>query len=220
MNNPELCTINIILMIFLYSNAFVNGVPSCNKYTLNTYLYIVLGILTLFSSLKTIDKRKIKVNASTLSIILMISSLIAVVQTNPEKVLLNHAFWFTFLTSLAYNVYPLIKNSKHKLLIMNTLVLVMLSVFSMTTLIQINPDLVDVSIKNTILITIITGILSELLNKYMLKQNNSLKMTTYIYSVIFSITLLFDTKRIKQNSKSCKSTPDYPKASLKALFPF
>ena len=220
MNNTELCTINIIIMIFLYSNAFVNGVPSCNRYTLNTYMYIVLGILTLFSSLKSLDNRKIKVDFSILSIILVISSFIAVIQTNPDKVLLNHAFWFTFLTSLAYTIFPIIQNSKHKSLIMNSLLLILFSTFSMTTLIQINPEFIDMSMKNIILIIIIIGILSELLNKYLFKQTDSLKMITFLYTVIFSITLLLDSKRIKQNSKSCKSTPDYPKSSLKALFLF
>ena len=216
MNKVMQMTGLLIALIFTYANAFVNGMPTCNDYTLNTYMYILLGLTTIFVVSKTLSDKGINVPNGLIAFIISIASLFAVMYINPKEIILNHAAWLTFLISIAMFIAPIYKKY-NKNVLTQTIVSTIFVVLGMTAVVYTKPELMNTSWNSVLAVALFSGIILELVNAFLIKNVGFQKFLTYAFVILFSVFLLVDTKEIKERSKKCKDTPDYPKGSLDVL---
>ena len=209
----------LIALVLTYANAFVNGMPTCNDYTLNTYMYILLGLTTVFVVSKTLSDKGIQLPNQMLTLVMSLACMFAVYYTQPKEVIANHLAWFAFLVTLAMSMAP-IYASYNSGVITQTLVSTILIVLGLTAVVYARPDLVSDSWSSMLAVALFAGIVLELVNIFLVKNVGFQKLLTYSLVVLFSVFLMVDTKAIKERSKECEGTPDYPKGSIDVLMDF
>ena len=111
----------LILIVLGYSiaiNSFKNGKFTCNKYLLNTYLYIVLTFNLLIIMNLTLEYNNINIPLSLgLLFMLFIINIICIVLLNyldSERVILKHLIWLLFVFIMGLIVYPMYITSEKK----------------------------------------------------------------------------------------------------------
>ena len=232
-----ICTIiiSIIICIMISNYAFKNGMLTCDNYILNTYFYIILSILIIFIIVLLNDKTGCFNNL----VFLMISS----------NKFVSFAIIISILLALNYSLFNINPNNVVGsnviwLLIMFVLGIIMIPIIMIGKLY----DVATIAGVITILITIITGLFSYYYSnlisydwdKYLefalyllivvlifgsfFVESKDAQMFIYVTSVIgiiiFTLLLLSNGKKIKENANKCvdgKSIPNYPLESYSMI---
>ena len=108
MNNINLIGL-LLLTFFIFFSAFnKKGLPTCNRFLINTYAYILFMILFIFNFIEylTIQPTAIAQNYFLL-FILNISLLIPLLIISSSNPILKHFILILWLSSFAFLMYPL-----------------------------------------------------------------------------------------------------------------
>ena len=210
----------LVLSGVIYKNAYQNNALTCNKYVMNTYLYIALSLMIVSTTVLVLDKyidfSQYFNNYSFVA--LFISTLVFLVSTmfiSPENTVLKHVSWVTFIIMIGVSLYPAYKIGKISNMLYPTLITTILLVLGLTAVAFYNPDLISLSWGPALIAGLVVGILlqmilfftgSESFNWYSL-------ILSYVFIVIFSLLLLYDTKKLQINSQNCV-IPDYINESI------
>lgn len=227
-----LLSISSVLFILIFSilnTAFKDGQFTCNRYILNTYLYVILAI-TFIALLLSILRYKdiflfqnIKAGYMPLMLLLfvgLLGTVIGIGVISPKNVLLKHLLWLLFVILIAVSFHPIHylygKAGLDKLI--NVAFLTTLSlVLVLTAFAFYKPELISLSWGPVLFFMLLGVILLELI-VLMVKGYNPTKLhraITYLVIGIFMGYLLYDTKMLQVRAKSCtKGTADYIKESL------
>lgn len=220
----------IISTIFALISSMKDGKPTCEKYVLNSYLYLTVSVsllvclVLLFNIL--FPNYFFSVGGLFIFIILGLLSFVFIYLINtisPLDVIKKRLVWILFITNFALLLLPLIQVSfmmnQHSLL-MSTLLLVIGIVAFITLITYLNPDFI---IKNSagwtpyilaaLIILILANIIPFILCRFFITCSTNF-MNSYGYYlaiagvILFTFIIIYRTKIIVENAAKCKSPQD------------
>ena len=101
----------IIYLIVTGTDNSASNPITAKRYITNIYMYILLGLIIVVSTVVTLDKYHSK-PLNTLGIILLsFVSLITVLTTNPSNTIVKHLAWVVFVGSIGFMSYPIVSLS-------------------------------------------------------------------------------------------------------------
>ncbi len=222
----------IILLFFLIFNyAFKNGIPTCNHYIMNTYLYIALAFTLIGTFTYIYEKYDFKPNMIFFfANFLFVLILIFVMQWiySQKNILMNHFIWLLMIIGFTNMLYPMVSDSELKPYINKTIMMV-ISIFLMMTIVTyINPKFFENTytiMMTGLMIGLLSIIIIELLDIMYKSVTGDWRLTgfnrgiSYVVIIIFSLLVSYDTTELKIKSRRCKESslfeyPNYPSQSL------
>ena len=224
----KILTFNILLFFSLivsfsiYKSAYIKGKLTCNNYILNSYLYILLSLLIVSSGVILLEKWNKNLfffrSRSTFWILLFFSlgTLMTTMFTDSRNTMLKHSFWFVLMMFFSVIVFPVYLLTKKTNTLQSTLGTLFIMVASLTAIAFYNPDLISLSLGPVLLIFLLGGIVLSIMNMLLSSKKTFTKyhnILSYLFIVLFSVFILYDTKKLQVNAKKCV-IPDYINESL------
>ena len=214
----------------VYNTAFKKGHFTCNRYILNTYLYILMALVIMCLEVLAFDLHNVQVGFLNIFpgmwsflfiLVLVIGWLILTMSINPRNVLVKHICWFILTLLFGYLAYPAYQKSKHQ----NTLLPVLLSLVAILVVFSavafVKPEWISFSWGPVLLFLLVGVIITNLLflvtvNKRSKDKNEKfIRGISYFIIVLFIFFIMYDTKQIIVAAKACQEkTVDYINQSL------
>jgi len=208
---------SVLVIIVLFNTALKNGKLTCNRYLLNSFLYVLLAILLAFTTIKTYEFYNVKVESYIFwgSFVVSILSIIGVFFV--KNLALQHVLWLMFVASMGTFLYPLYKSLQEQQdHTVGNVLLAMAGLLGVLLLVIVyRPNWVKLSWGPVLFMTLIGVVLLSLLNLIFGSKTGSL-VISYVSVVLFSIYLLYDTKIILLHAEKCgpDNPPAYPQESM------
>ena len=223
--------LNIFATILLFvstlfaivNSAIKNKKFICNRYILNTYLYIILTLNIIAIQVLLMKYNKVNFNPNLLLVIgifiLTIVCIITLHRISPKQMILKHSVWILFILLMGLMFYPMyLIYSKQQGLIMSTILTTLILFFGLSLLAYLKPDLISLSLGPVLFVLLSSGVIMELVMLFILPKNyvskKGFKLMSYFFIGLFMMYVLYDTKRLQINAKNC-IVADYISESLK-----
>ena len=169
----------LLLIGVLYTiaiNSFENGKFTCNKYILNTYLYIILTFNLLIIINLTLEQNNVTIPLSIPLLFILFLVNVAVIfslhNIDPEKVVLKHMVWMIFVVIMSLIVYPLYVTSSKKV-IMSALFTTLFLTFALSAVAYAKPEWISLSIGPILFFALLSVIVMELLLIYVFRNKST-----------------------------------------------
>lgn len=209
-----------LVVMSILNNSFKNGTFTCDKYILNTYLYLILAIIFVALLVQTLTYNNVTVFESMMMnhrilymigiFILLIISILGISLTDPKNIVKKHFFWLMFVTFSAILFQPLhmmyIKAGLQDVII-HSLVMTFILVSILTTIAFVKPDFIKPSWGPILFFALLGAIIVELFAIMTGNYNN--RIINYVVIAIFIGYLLYDTKFMRVRAKKCLEDCDY-----------
>ena len=105
-----------VVVMSILNNSFKNGHFTCDKYILNTYLYLILAIIFV-ALVQTLTYKKVNIFSEMIEkyrmmyiiglFILLIISILGISLTDPKHIVQKHFFWLMFVSFCAILFQPI-----------------------------------------------------------------------------------------------------------------
>ena len=221
-------TLCIVFLLLINNFSFKDGVPTCDNFLVNNYLYLALSIMLLglgVNSLKTWDYTFMNYMYTFLfSIVLIILiSTQNTFQKTMTEVVLSHIYWVLFVLFLSISMAGFLGAFPTQNYMNSTIMLVSAIFVMMSSVVYLFPDFFMESYNFAmlgLLIALICIIIIELFSLLFANRNDLLrtyKYTSYAVVFIFSLLISYDTSRVITQAKQCEDYPNYPKTSTSFL---
>jgi len=211
-----------VIGIATNSIAFKKGFPQfvCSNYVLNTYLYLVLSWGIILSTVVSLNKYKVPLStifAGPVTIMLFLSSIVMIIGLStipPKYFFTKHIMYLFEIAILGIFLYPLYKNNKdlfNHVGLTTLIVLISLSVIS-----YYNQNLIKDSWGYYLFFGLVVLLIARFVEIFLLFNKSidgTSKTLSYFAIALFSLYIMYDTKKVIVNSKNCVN-PDYIKESL------
>lgn len=220
--NIELVSYFLVMALVIFG-IFKNSITlhpirfKCENYILNTYLYLILSWAVIMSTNAVLSSYDVQLHdlfSSQLSIVLMIGCmglLVAVMFIPPRFFFSKHALYILELILLGLLMYPHYVNNK------DAFTLAALSTFVIIIILSLVAFSFPDKIKNSwgmyLGIGLISLLVARIVDIYLNKKQTRNKWLAYLSIVLFSVYVLYDTKRVLEHSKTCVSA-DYINESM------
>ena len=217
-----------LIIVKIYNTAFSGGKFTCNRYILNTYLYILISLVIISLQNIVMEQQNVPVEkvfspfmgmgGLILLFLFAIGLLFLLMSIDPRNVLLKHSVWLVFILFLGILAYPSYLKTIEENTVIVTLMTTICILIGFSLLAFIRPDLISLSWGPVLGFLLIGGMIGELcfylFNKDK-KVSGRTKAFSYFFIVLFTLFILYDTKKIQVNAKNCKTnTVDYINESL------
>lgn len=217
--------LSIILSVFLIIKNSITFNPirfTCNNYIFNSYLYLFLCLAIVSSIIFSYDHFNtdvMNIFSGIKGFTMMILSLFlifAIFSVNPKQFLLKHILFITFLIFVGTLLYPLYLQNKHVFFQSGLTTLIIL--LSLSIIAFYFKDYIKTEWKHYLffgLLILIISIITEMILKHfkVIKTEGWKRVISYVTILLFSGFILYDTKNIIRNSKTCVNA-DYITQSL------
>ncbi len=224
----------ILLFLLIFNYSFKDGIPTCNHYMMNTYLYIGLAFTLIGTLCYLGEYYGININfiTSMLSFLLTLVLIFAIQMIRTKKnIWLNHLLWLMLIIGFTVMIYPVVSLPEYKPYINQTIMTVVIIFLLMTMVTYVNPAFFESTYKSmmTGLIICLFGIIIvEIINLIYKSVTNNWKYTTfnrvvtYFVILVFTLLIAYDTTELKMKARVCKETnvmryPNYPLESLSLI---
>mgnify|MGYP001165397262 CR=1 FL=1 len=226
---PILLVLLIIVSLVIAKLSFHRGVPTCNNFIVNTYLYVFASLLLVASFVMLIDKNpeinpfglgKLTMTMFLLLFVMIILVLMVTLNISPRNVFAKHLSWLLFVFLLSLVFYPTYYLSKEMNLFYSTLWTVMIMMILLTGFAFWKPELISLSIGPILLVSLLAAIVLHIImiaTGTSWQRGGLAKWLAWFLVVLFSVFILYDTKRIQVLAKNCRDVPDYINHSLSFL---
>ena len=235
--------ISFIIILYLISTlSFKDGMPTCDNYVFNVYLYLALSI-TLIGLFSYVINNLISKNETEkhelmpmsyiynklgmyifLGMILTFVFILMMAFTSSfskEGHVYNHIIWLLFIASISLMIYPYFKAEELSNVIDDALLSTAMVFIFMSLIVYMNPSFFSGSY-NYVMPGLIVGLLAIILvslyNMFFVKDTEQFKKTSlyisYVVIVLFSLFVSYDTSKIFDMAKICVKYPNYPKSSI------
>ena len=215
-----------ILIVSIYNNAFKKGYFTCQKYILNTYLYILLTIIIVTLEVLLFDYNNVTLQdiygkylswpMIIVKLVIILALLWFLMSINPRNVILKHTVWLLFALAIGVTVYPSYLLSKSENTIMSVLftLISILVFFSLVAFIR--PDWISLSWGPVLMFMLIGVIIAFIIHLIMNKGKKRIpKGFSFFIIGLFILFIMYDTKLIQVQAKICKeNSVDYINQSL------
>jgi|TARA_B110001469_G_C9571831_1_gene283514 FtsH-binding integral membrane protein len=217
-----------VLIVKIFNTSFKGGKFTCDKYILNTYLYILLSLVIISLQNIILEQKNVGLDmifgnfkgwiGLILLLVIIIGLLIFLMSVNPQNVLLKHSIWLLFILALGFLAYPTYLKTINENTVVATIMSTIGILIIFTIVAFLKPEWISLSWGPTLLFLLMGGLVGELcfyfFNRNSNKKHNR-KMFAYFFIFLFTLFILYDTKKIQVNAKTCKeATVDYINESL------
>lgn len=235
--------ISFIIILYLISIlSFENGMPTCNNYVFNVYLYLALSITLIglfsyvinnFVSKNETEKHELmpmNYVYNKLGMYLFIGIILSFVfivmmaltpSFSKEGHLFNHIVWLLFIASISLIIYPYFKAEEISNIIDDALLSTAMVFVFMSVIVYMYPSFFR-GTYNYVMPGLIVGLLAIILvalyNIFFVKEPEQFRKTSlyisYIVILLFSLFVSYDTSKMFEMAKICVKYPNYPKSSI------
>lgn len=230
---PLLISIAIILVniVAIYNYSFdKDNKPTCQDYILNSYLYIILGIVFIVSLWIINDTNKVLFTLDMLGINLLLGTVLYLVvyillltgiYFLPEEYIgLTHVLWVLLMYLLSCMTYLLyLIGVETGVIKMGVLILLVITILT-SSVGFFYGDIFSQDLKKYLRWSLFALIIAELAVFYLVNDMDlKIKLMiglSFIGIIIFSLFLLNYTKQLKENAEKCE-VANYPKESVKFI---
>ena len=199
-----------LLIIITYLSAFQGGKPTCNRFIINYFLYLLTSFSIFFTAMKVYEERDMKIDKPVITILSLTLILLIVMFIFIKNVQLQHLSFLAILLILAYlQRYYLQKIDKE--VIEETLKKMMIIVL-LCALIAIKfPQYMNDSLLFILIFGLIFVVLFRILDIFLFdkKYNDMISMVSVF---LFSGLIMYDTNRVINAAKECRvvgGSPNY-----------
>ena len=210
----------LIISFLIYKKAYIKGKLTCNNFILNSYLYILLSLLLVCNIVIITDKTKTNLfRKNWFFWCLLFSSiglLILTMNLDPRKPLIKHTAWFLWILTMGITMYPIYLRSKQNGVFLSSLAVTFSMVALLTGFAFFRPDLISLKMGPILTVLLLGGILLKLFTWIFAKKetvNNISYLLSYAFITLFSLFILYDTKKLQIHAKKC-IVPDYINESM------
>ena len=211
-----------LLASYVFNKVVKKGKFTCEGYVLNTYIYICLSFLIIALQNLSLEYYKFDYNVSGALIfgifLFVLGSIFLIHSIDRKKLLLKHLVWLVFILGIGFTFYPIYIISKYTKTFINALITCSLLVGLITLFVFLRPELVSLKMGPVLFWLLLIGVIMEALSYFVIKDTNmnTYKIYSYFFIIIFTLYLLYDTKTLKENAKTCieKEGADYIKQSI------
>ena len=196
----------------------------CENYILNSYLYFLLSWGIILTTITTLYSKKIKLKdlfSGPFTILLFFSSLMLLVGLMfipPQLFFTKHIMYIFYIILFGIMLYPYyVKNRT----LFNYVALTTLAIIlSLSIMAFINPNMIKDSWGYYLfsgLIFLLIARTVEIFTLFNKKNKKPSKWLSYVSIFIFSLYILYDTKKLMINAENCPVpgfSPDYINESL------
>ena len=214
------------------STSYVNGVPTCENYVLNTYLFLTIALslvvtLTLFMNIIMPNYTEMVFTGFATAIIIIIVHIILMfylrylINTlSPLEVKKKIATWLLYIINLTLFILPTLQimiRLKMGGFIVSTMLITLGMTFALSALAFAKPELINTEQWKPYifmaLFGLILGYLVPIFSCLAGVCNNAFLNSWGYYIaiiavIIFSFILLYHTKEVIQNAQKCKKPED------------
>ena len=220
-----LSLIVILLLVFKYSINKKTGTFTCQKYIMNTYLYVILSFILLSLLITLLNDNNISITftgmnylALFLILIGLVISLNFIVPDTKLKMTMKHIVWLVILLLFALQLSLLVKYTSQGIL-SNALLTTGLLVLVLTAIAFLKPEWISLKMGPILFFLLLAGIIFEasallfFREQYLVKNKWLYKGVAYAFIALFMGFLLYDTKRLQVRASACKIA-DYIRESF------
>ena len=193
-----------ILVILTYLSAFKNGKPTCDRYLINNFLYLMTFISIYLLSIKKLDDLNIEYSTtrSIVSVFLLLGALY--LYYSSQNIFLKHLSWVIVVFTLAYSSKKLYDNygkeDINKVLVKLMMVLALCIAFAV-----LFPNLIKPKMEIILLFALFVAILFRIIDYFFMDKKYDSVISTIII-MIFSGFMVYDTDRVLKLKKLCSDS--------------
>jgi len=215
----------LLMTAFKFKNSNIGF--TCNRYILNTYLYVFLSFVIISLALTTAEHNKVHFLPSLPAFLgLFFLSLVFLIFTNmitPNTtggIVLKHILWLGFILVLGMLFYPMYSQFTDNKIIVSAIITTLALVLLLSIVAFKKPELISLTwgpVLFTLLVTVIIFEIATMILVPRLRFNpNSYlyKGVSYFVILLFIFYILYDTKMMTIRAKKCNNNADYINESL------
>ncbi len=199
------------LILAIFKNSFKNGKFTCKNFLLNAYLYIFLSFLSISILIDTYIHFKVpsiieifKTRGFVYFLLILIPSLVLLMGTmaiSPEQVLMKHTAWLAYISFTAYILYPLAKYAPRIFTESKLITFVIMTILTAATFMF--PQYIKLSWASALMTALLGLIVMRLIGMFIPFSSTMHYWLSYIGLLLFSIFMLYDTKKLIVKAKQC-----------------
>ena len=199
-----------ILIIITYLSAFKDGKPTCNRFIINYFLYLLTSFSIFFTAMKVYEEKDMKVNKPVVMVLSLTWILLAISFVFIKNMYLQHLIFLAIVLILAY-LQRYYLQTIDKEVIEETLKKMMIIIL-LCALIAIKfPQYMNDSLLMILFFGLLFVILFRILDIFLFdkKYNDMISMVSVF---IFSGLIMYDTNRVINAAKECRisgGSPNY-----------
>jgi FtsH-binding integral membrane protein len=216
----------LVLILLLFSiafNSFKKGQFTCNKYIMNTYLYVILTFNIIALLCLVLEHNNISFLFSLwqfLGLFLIVMGILAfLIYLDPKYIVSKHLLWLLFIFGLGMIFYPMYNSFKDKNIVLSAALTTILLTLILSAIAFIKPEWISLSMGPILFFLLLAIIIMEITllivyRKDYSKVQNLFRATSYFVIFLFIGFILYDTKMLQIRAKECVKA-DYLNESLK-----
>ena len=195
-----------------YLSAFKNGKPTCDRFIVNNFLYLLITLMIYITSIKYYEKENINLSDKGVGAyigLFILSIIVLVALFYVKNNFLKHILLVIFLLLIGYISKERMVNYD-KELIKETVLKVTLIVLGCVAFSLAFPNFIKPSMANVLIIALLVAIIFRIVDSLVLgkKYHNYI---SYLIIFIFTAFVIYDTDRVRKFGQMCKKTgkPQY-----------
>jgi FtsH-binding integral membrane protein len=204
LNSKNLSVLSLSLFIITYLSAFKNGKPTCDRYLVNNFLYLLTIICVYVTSITTLDEKNIEVKSSISLMLGLLSLALIFAYTGTKNTLLKHIIWLVIILSLSYiskRFYDKYDKKQIKKVIVKLMVILLICVIIALSF----PQLIKPKLEIALLFAAVILIIMRVIDFFFLDREYGNLISTLIIFV-FSGFMIYDTGRVMKLKKLCSES--------------
>jgi FtsH-binding integral membrane protein len=213
----------VALLFSIALNSFDKGLFTCNRYIMNTYLYVILTFNIIALLWLILEHNGVRINLTIwqyLALFLITLGFIWLVLTvNPKNVIPKHILWLIFVLGIGFLVYPLYNSFTDKNIVLSAALTTILLTLVLSAIAFIKPEWISLSMGPILFFLLLAIIIMEITMLIVYRKNyakirGAFRATSYFVIFLFIGFILYDTKMLQIRAKQCVNA-DYLNESLK-----
>jgi len=203
LNSKNLSFLSLSLIIVTYLSSFKNGTPTCDRYLINNFLYLLTMISIYITSITTLDEKNIKSDSKISFVLMLLIFGLIFVYSSVKNTLLKHIIWFIMLLSFSYiskRLYDKYDKKQIKKVIFKLMVILLVCVAIAFSF----PQLIKPKLEIALIFAGFILILMRLIDIIFLNKEYDSLITSLIIFV-FSGFMVYDTDRVMKLKKLCST---------------
>ncbi len=204
LNSKNLSVLSLSLFIITYLSAFKNGKPTCDRYLVNNFLYLLTIICVYVTSITTLDEKNIEVKSSISLMLGLLSLALIFAYTGTKNTLLKHIIWLVIILSLSYiskRFYDKYDKKQIKKVIVKLMAILLICVIIALSF----PQLIKPKLEIALLFAAVILIIMRVIDFFFLDREYGNLISTLIIFV-FSGFMVYDTGRVMKLKKLCSES--------------
>ena len=215
----------LVLVLLLFSialNSFKKGLFTCNRYILNTYLYVILTFNIIAILCLILEHKNISYAFNLwqfLGIFLIILGVLFWLHnTDPTNIVFKHLLWMIFILGLGVMFYPMYNSFADKNVVLSAALTTIILTLVLSAIAFIKPEWISLSMGPILFFLLLAIIIMEITMLIVYRKNynkvsSMFRGTSYFVIFLFIGFILYDTKMLQVRAKECVKA-DYLNESL------